>query len=94
MAPVHQWKKTFPGYTTWSESLAGQEAPNGDICILNSKLGFPHRALQHRDIFRPAPMQFVTGDSDKALPSEVTSFAEGVLGAVLGLLGDQLENEQ
>lgn len=39
-------------------------------------------------------MQFVTGDSDKALPSEVTRFSEGVLGAVLGLLGDQLENEQ
>lgn len=55
---------------------------------MNGSLGFPHRALQYRGIFRPAPMEFVTGDSDKALPSEVTRFAEGVLGAVLGLLGD------
>lgn len=45
-------------------------------------------------IFRPAPIQFITGDSDKALPLGVTRFEEGVPGSVLGPLGDQLENEQ
>lgn len=33
-----------------TESLADQEAPNGDVCVLNSSLGFPHRALQHGDL--------------------------------------------
>lgn len=33
-----------------TDTLAGQEALNGDTCILDKSLDFPHRAIHHRGL--------------------------------------------
>lgn len=71
---------------TVTDALAGQEAPNGETCILDKSLDFPPRALHHKGL-QTSTNQFVTGDLGKALSLGVARFKEGAPGAVLEPLG-------